>query len=306
MMARMLTWGWRQATVLGRAVIAAGVASAALAVPAGAAVVPVHLTARDALVRVAPGVRMHAWTFGGHVPGPTIRVREGDVVQVTLRNAAPRRAHGGHGISHSVDFHAAELAPDVAFASVAPGKQHTFSFVAERPGVYLYHCGTAPMLEHIGMGMYGAIIVDPTEGRAPATEVTLVQSEFYGTISRGLLHSSLGAMRRQAPRVVAFNGRALRYATHPIAVPVGKPVRIYLVDAGPTLDSDFHVVGTIFDTVQPDGNPDNALHDVSTQLVPAGGGAVFELTFPEAGVYPFVTHAFRAADAGAMGRFTAR
>lgn len=273
--------------------------------PAGAAVVSVELSAREAVVPVSTGVTMRAWTFNGQIPGPTVRAQEGDVVRVTLRNDGPRGKHGRPGIRHSVDFHAAELAPDVGFAGVGPGEQRTFSFVARRPGVYLYHCGTAPMLEHIGMGMYGAIIVDPAGGRAPATEVTLVQSEFYGTVRRGRLHPSLAAMREQRPRFVAFNGRAMRYLSRPIAVPVGRPVRLYVVDAGPTLDSDFHVVGTIFDTVEPDGNPANALHGVSTQLVPAGGGAVFELTFPEAGMYPFVSHAFRAADAGAMGRFRA-
>jgi nitrite reductase (NO-forming) len=275
-----------------------------LAVPAsaGAEVVAVHLTAKPALVKVAPGVRMRAWTFNGKVPGPVIRVRQGDTVKVTLRNAHT----GRHGMFHSVDFHAAEIAPNVAFASVAPGKEHTFSFVARRPGVYMYHCATSPMLEHIGMGMYGAIIVDPKPARPPAREITLVQSEFYGKVVGHRLRPSYRAMRTKPARFAAFNGTAYRYASDPISVPVGKPVRIYLIDAGPNFDSAFHVVGTIFDTVEPDGNPDFQLHDVSTQLVPAGGGAVFELAFSEAGSYPFVTHSLRLADAGAMGRFEAR
>lgn len=271
-----------------------GCAAALLvAAPSGAAVVPVQLTAREAVVRIAPNLRMRAWTYNGKVPGPVIRVREGDVVQVTLRNAGPRHVAGHPGPWHSVDFHAAELAPNIGFAGVAPGHQRTFSFVADHPGVYLYHCGTAPMLMHVGMGMYGAIIVDPAQPRPPAFEVTLVQSEFYGSIRRGVLTPTLGALRSGAPRVVAFNGGAMRYASHPIHVPVGAPVRIYLVDAGPTLDSDFHVVGAIFD----DG--------ISTEQVPPGGGAVLGLTFPAAGIYPFVTHALRWADAGAMGRFVA-
>ncbi|MEZ5123633.1 MAG: multicopper oxidase domain-containing protein [Solirubrobacterales bacterium] len=291
-----------------RHTLSAAIVVACLAVvpAADAAVVPVQLTARMATVKVAPGVTMRAWTFDGAVPAPVIRVREGDIVQVTLRNAESPHGHGGHGMWHSVDFHAARVAPNVGFAGVAPGKQRTFSFTADRPGVFMYHCGTAPMLQHVGMGMYGAIIVDPAEGRAPATEVTLVQSELYGTVRGGRLRSSLNAMRADRPRYVVFNGVAMRYASQPIPVPVGTLVRIYLVDAGPSLDSDFHVVGTMFDTVQPDGNAENALHDVSTQHVPAGGGAVLELTFPEAGVYPFVTHALRDADAGAMGRFAAK
>ena len=266
---------------------------------ADAATVPVHLTARRALVKVAPGVHMRAWTFNGQVPGPVIRVQEGDRVRVTLRNA-------DRGMRHSVDFHAAQIAPSVAFTSIAPGRQRTFSFVARRPGVYMYHCGTSPMLQHIGMGMYGAIIVDPAAARPPAREITLVQSEFYGKVVRNRLRPSLRAMSTELPRFVAFNGVAFRYQRHPITVPVGKLVRVYLVDAGPNFDSAFHVVGTIFDAVQPDGNPDNELQGVSTQLVPAGGGAVFELSFPEPGIYPFVTHAMRFAEAGALGYFLAR
>jgi nitrite reductase (NO-forming) len=273
--------------------------------PSAADTVKVRLNARPAVVKVAPGVKMHAWTFNGTVPGPVIRVTEGDRVEVTLHNAHTRHAHR-RGMFHSVDFHAAEVAPNVGFADVAPGRTRTFSFVARRPGVYMYHCGTAPLLQHIGMGMYGMIIVDPLAGRPPAKEITLVQSEFYGRVRGGFLRPSLKAMRTQSPRFVAFNGRAQRYFRKPISVPVGEPVRIYLVDAGPTLDSDFHVVGAIFDSFQHDGNPAEALHDVSTQLVPSGGGGVFELTFPAAGAYPFVTHAVRWADAGAVGRFVAR
>ena len=275
-------------------------------IPAGAAVVQVKLKARHSLIKVARGVRMRAWTFNGQVPAPLIRVREGDRVEVTLVNRAI--AHGNHrpGTWHSIDFHAARVAPNLAFKSVAPGERHTFSFVAERPGVYLYHCGTSPVLEHLGRGMYGAIVVDPAEGRPPAKEITLVQSEYYGEVRKHRLRPSLEAMRHGSPTFVAFNGRAFRYVTHPITVPVDRPVRIYVVDGGPTLDSNFHVIGTIFDVVQPDGSPFNELHDVSTHLVPAGGAALFELTFPEQGDYPFVTHAFRFADAGAIGRFVAR
>ncbi|HWV85729.1 MAG TPA: multicopper oxidase domain-containing protein [Capillimicrobium sp.] len=287
------------------AALLSAAAAVGAAAPAPAAVVPVELTARHATVQVAPGVRMEAWTFNGTMPGPTIRVREGDVVQVTLRNAEPPRGHHGRPMWHSVDFHAAQLAPNIGFAGVAPGQEKTFSFVASRPGVFMYHCGTAPMIEHIGMGMYGAIIVEPAAGRPPAHEVTLVQSELYGRVHDRRLHGSAAAMRARRPKYVVFNGRAMRYMSEPIPVPVGEPVRIYLVDAGPSLASAFHVVGTIFDVVQPDGNPANVLTGVSTHLVGAGGGAVFELTFPEPGVYPFVTHAMRDAAAGAMGRFQA-
>lgn len=243
--------------------LASAAAALPLAAPAAARDVQVTLTARTGVVRPADGVRMRAWTFNGRVPGPVIRVRQGDRVAITLRNAD--RMH-----LHSLDFHAAEVAPNVEFADVLPGRSRVIRFVARRPGVYMYHCGTGPVLEHIGMGMYGAIIVEPAAGRPPAREVVLVQSEFTGSVRRGWLRQTLRSMQTQAPRFVTFNGAAKRYVPRPIDVPVGRPVRIYLVDAGPTLDSAFHVVGEIFDSVQPDGNPTFALHSVSTWLVPAG------------------------------------
>ena len=279
--------------------VVSGAAALLSAAPAAARDVRVTLTARTGVVRPADGVRMRAWTFDGRVPGPVIRVREGDRVAITLRNAD--RMH-----LHSLDFHAAEVAPDVQFAEVLPGRSRVVRFVARRPGVYMYHCGTGPVLEHIGLGMYGAIVVEPAAGRPPAREVVLVQSEFTGSVRRGWLNQTLRSMQTQTPRFVAFNGAAKRYVRRPIRVPVGRPVRIYVVDAGPTLDRAFHVVGEIFDSVQPDGNPAFALHSVSTWLVPAGGAAVFELTFDHPGRYPFVSHQFRWADAGALGMFQAR
>jgi len=241
---------------------------------------------------------MKAWTFNGTVPGPVIRATEGDTIAVTLRNA-------DHHMAHSVDFHAAQISPQIGFADVAPGETLTYSFVARRPGAFMYHCGTSPVLQHIGMGMYGAIIVDPIGGRPPANETVLVQSEFYGPVKKGLIKPTYKRMQTKSPTFAAFNGRAFRYRDKPIEVAVGEPQRIYVVAAGPTLGSDFHVVGEIFDTVQPDGNPANLLTGVSTYGVPSGGGAAFELSFDEPGSYPFVNHAFRWADAGALGLFRA-
>jgi len=263
-----------------------------------ASTVHVDLVAKPAKVTIAPRVKMRAWTFNGTVPGPVVRATEGDTIEVTLRNA--------HRMGHSVDFHAAQISPQSGFADVPPGDTHTFSFVARSPGVFLYHCGTSPVLEHIGMGMYGAVVIDPLAERPPAREKVIVQSEFYGPVRQRRIRPSYRAMRTTDPTFTAFNGRAFRYRDKPIAATVGEPLRLYVVDAGPTLDSDFHVVGDIFDVVQPDGNPMNSLTGVSTYGVPAGGGAMFELTLEEAGTYPFVTHAFRWADIGALGLIEAR
>ena len=281
------------------AFLVAGLASAGIATGvASASTVQVDLVAKPAKVTIAPGVKMRAWTFNGKVPGPVIRATEGDTIQVTLRNS--------DRMAHSVDFHAAQISPQSGFADVAPGATHSFSFVARRPGVFLYHCGTNPVLEHIGMGMYGAVIVEPLAGRPPAREKVIVQSEFYGPVKHRLIRRSYKAMKTTDPTFAAFNGRAFRYRDNPINAAVGEPLRLYVVDAGPTLDSDFHVVGDIFDTVQPDGNPLNAMTGVSTFGVPAGGGAMFELTLDEAGSYPFLTHSLRWADAGALGLIEAR
>ena len=283
----------------GTALAAALATTAACTGAAVADTVSVHLAAKRASLTVAPGVRMRAWTFGGKIPGPVIRATEGDTVEITLRNSDSEMAH-------SIDLHAAQISPQAGFADVMPGEKRTFSFVARRPGVFLYHCGTSPVLEHIGMGMYGAIVVDPIAGRPPAREKVIVQSEFYGPVRDHWIRPSYRAMRTKDPTFTAFNGRAFRYRDNPMAAKVGEPLRLFVVDAGPTLDSDFHVVADIFDTVQPDGNPLNALSGVSTYGVPAGGGAVFELTLDEPGTYPFVTHSFRWADAGALGLIEAR
>ena len=151
--------------------VLAAVFCAALAGPAtaGAESVNVELTAKRQLIKIAPGVKMKAWTFNGTVPGPVIRAREGDTVQVTLHNADSKMAH-------SIDLHAAQISPQTGFADVLPGQSRTFSFVARRPGVFMYHCGTSPVLQHIGMGMYGAIVVDPAGGLPPAQETVLVKS----------------------------------------------------------------------------------------------------------------------------------
>ncbi|HNC05437.1 MAG TPA: multicopper oxidase domain-containing protein [Solirubrobacterales bacterium] len=288
-----------------------------------AEVVDVHLTARPATVKIDDGVKLRAWTFNGTVPGPVIRATEGDTVRVTLTNSHKgmhMKCRGKKGkalvrcqrfnflheaMMHSIDFHAARIAPNVAFRNVAPGESFTFEFVAGTPGVYMYHCATGPMLHHLGMGMYGMIVVDPATPRPPAQEVFLVQSEFYGKVKGGYLHSSYEAMQSGTPAMVVFNGRSYRYALNPIQVGVGEPVRIFFLDAGPSLFSAFHVVGTIFDSYEHDGIPDEAIHDVSTQVIAPGGAGVFELSFPEAGSYPFVSHSVIDMDRGAMGMFEA-
>jgi nitrite reductase (NO-forming) len=251
-------------------------------------------------VEIAQGVKYAGWTFGGTVPGPVIRVRQGDLVKVRLVNTSP--------MPHSIDFHAARIPMNVAFRTISPGDSLSFEFTARDPGAYMVHCGTPPVLLHIMQGMYLAIIVDPAGGWPGRVdrEFVLVQSEFYPAEGNAaVLQPDFPAALDRRARYVAFNGKAFQYQQNPLQVNVGDRVRLFVVNAGPSLPSEFHVVGTVFDRVYPDGDPGNALRGVQTWTVPPGGGAVFETVFEEdasgEGLYAFVSHAFADASKGAVG-----
>jgi len=248
---------------------------------------------------IAPGVVYEAWTFGGQVPAPTLRVTIGDTIDVTIVNRAL--------MPHSIDFHAAEIAPSRAYTNVMPNDSLHFRFVPRIAGAFIYHCGTAPLAAHIAKGMYGALIVDPVRPRPAAREFVLVQSEFYLGPKHG--PDSVQALDWQrmldlAPDYVTFNGSANLYATHPLEVAVNEPVRFYVVNAGPNRVSSFHVVGAIFDRVWLDGS-ETPLRGVQTFAVPVGGGMIFDTHLVEEGIYPFVSHAFADATKGAVGMLKA-
>jgi len=268
------------------------------AAPAGD-LVKVQMTLKDMTVEVAPGVKYSTWSFDGHgAPGPIVHVREGQTVEMTLTN--------GGAIPHSIDFHAARIAPNVAFKDVMPGKSFTFRFKANDPGVYMYHCGTKPVLAHIANGMYGAIVVTPTAKPLPKADkqYVLVASEWYLN-GDGINQSAsldMSKARAMLPDWTTFNGYANQYVTHPLTAKPGETVRFWVVAAGPTLDTDFHVVGTIFDRAWPNANvTGEPQHGVQTVLVPAGGGGVFDVKIDEPGLYPFVSHAFAHVDLGQVG-----
>ena len=251
-------------------------------------------------IEISKGVKYEGWTFGGTVPGPTIRVNEGDVVRIKAVNKSP--------MPHSIDFHSARIPANVAYRMLLPNDTISFEFVARDPGAYLVHCGTPPITLHLMQGMYFAVIVDPQGGWGSKAdkEFVIVQSEFYtkdDSLGRAVPDYQ-GAMDKRASRVV-FNGRAFQYKDAPIRVDEGDNVRFFVVNAGPTFRSDFHIVGAIFDRVYPDGNPDNVLEKVQTATIPAGGGMVFESRFEKGasgeGLYPFVTHSFADAEKGAVG-----
>jgi nitrite reductase (NO-forming) len=266
-------------------------------IPAGD-LVKVHMTLKDMVVEVAPGVKYNTWAFDGHgAPGPVVHVREGQTVEMTLTN--------GGTIPHSIDFHAARIAPNLAFRDAKPGESFTFRFKAGDPGVFMYHCGTKPVLAHIANGMYGAIVVEPKAGLPPVdNEYVLVGSEWYLN-GDGIDEPASLDMTKARSRMadwVTFNGYANQYVTHPLTAKQGDTTRFWVVAAGPTNNVNFHVVGTIFDRAWVNSDLKSPPQQgVQTVVVPAGGGAVFDVKIDDEGLYPFVSHAFADVDLGQVG-----
>lgn len=266
-----------------------------LAPAAGGTVHKVELRAAHTTVEVAPGVRQQMWTFGGTAPGPTLRGKVGDVFEITLVN-------DDSGMGHGIDFHAGALAPDKPMRTLDPGERLVYRFRAERAGAWLYHCSTTPMLQHIGNGMYGAVVIDPPGLPKVDHEYLLVSSALYlGTPGST---AQVTKMRRNTPDAWAFNGVANQYAQQPLKVKAGERARFWVVTAGPSDGVAFHIVGTVFDTVYKEGahllKPGQPGGAQVLDLAPAQGGFV-ETTFPGAGHYAFVDHDMRRAEAGAHG-----
>lgn len=255
------------------------------------------IVSKDNNVEIASGVNYQAWTFGGSVPGPIIHVRQGQTVNVTFENQGQ--------MQHSIDFHAAEIAPSVAYRSINPGEKIQFSFTANVPGAFIYHCGTPPVMLHMANGMYGALVVNPTTPLPPVdASYVLVQSEWYTSqVNGNLLTGDFKKMQAANPDEVVFNGSAFQYRDHPLPVKSGQTVRLYVVDAGPNLPSAFHVIGGIFSTVYPDGDASHALSGVSTYEIAPGQGVVFDIKLTQPGKYPFVDHSMRNMLVGAVGIF---
>jgi len=253
-------------------------------------------------VTVATGFVVHAWTFGGTVPGPTIRVHLGDTVRVHLTNRG--------SMSHSIDFHASQTAMNHQMVEIKPGATFTYTFTADYAGVWMYHCGTAPALHHIANGMFGMVIVEPKGGLPKVDqEVALVQSEWYLGGQKEPVDYAKANAAAPAPDFVTFNGIASQYKDHPIQVTTKGRVRVFVLDAGPNVDSSFHVVGTIFDTVIKEGitlakGNAGGWGSQAVDLSPAQG-AIIDFSPREDGMYPMVTHAFNFVGRGAIGIFMA-
>lgn len=251
--------------------------------------------AQEVPVRISQDTTVAAWTFEGDIPGPIVHCRVGDTVEFTLTNEG--------GIPHSMDFHAAQIDPKIAFRSVTKGQSISFTFKPKWAGAFMYHCGSAPVLMHIGAGMYGAIIVSPTEPLPRAREFVLVQSEFYlgDADAAGIRPFDYQKMLSTLPDYLAFNGRPLQYVNDPIRVKVGDRVRFWVVNCGPTHPCAFHVVGEQFDTMYLGAPPGAPIRGVQTGSVPAGSGMCFELLCDIPGEFPFVNHGFGHGQKGTIG-----
>lgn len=262
----------------------------------------ITLVAQEAKITIAANVTYDAWTFNGTVPAPNIIVNQGDTIIFKFINNITTMAH-------SIDFHAAEIDWSTAYATVPPGGTKSFNFTVNYPGVFMYHCGTPPVLEHISNGMYGAIIVNPSTPwpAAPGGQFVLIQSEFYVNAKPGADGTYAGNYTRMlaaTPDYVVFNGQAGRYQKAPLQVQPNELVRLYILNVGPSHWSAFHVIGAIMDAVYIDGNPSNVEHGLQTLNLPPSGGAVVQMYFRDpGGENPFVTHAFADASKGAVGVF---
>lgn len=258
----------------------------------------VTLTVTDEEREVAPGITQTLWTYNGSAPGPVLHGRVGDEFVITLENDG--------SMGHSIDFHAGSLAPDEPMRTIAPGESLTYTFTATRAGIWMYHCSTMPMTAHIANGMYGAVVIEPDDMAPVDRSYVLVQGEYYlGDHDGGEVDVDKIAARD--PDLVTFNGYANQYVHAPLPAEVGERVRVWVLDAGLERPSSFHVIGGQFDTVWAEGaylldhSPDTGSQALGLQ--PAQGGFV-ELSFPEPGTYPFVSHYMIDAERGAHGLFS--
>ena len=279
------------------------------------AVKTIRLDTTHKIIEIAPGVKFSAWTFGDQVPGPTVRARVGDRIRFSMTNRSDEPVPGmrvsAAPMMHSMDFHAAMVSPQDKYRSIAPGQTIEFEFTLNYPGIFMYHCGTPMILEHIASGMYGAVIVEPRNGYPTKVnrEYVVIQSEFYAKPDPGkqqvdgapLYVLDGDRLRAAQPTHTVFNGVHNGMVKNPLPAKVGERVRIHVLNVGPSRTSSFHIVGTIFDRVWMEGNPDNQFRGMQTVLLGSSNSATVEFMIPEEGSYIMVDHHFANASQGAIG-----
>ena len=257
-------------------------------------------TVKEQVMQVGAGVTQRRLTFNGQVPGPVLRGKVGDTFEITLVNDGT--------MSHSLDFHAGITPPDKAMRSINPGESLVYTFKAQHSGIWLYHCSTSPMSLHLAAGMHGAVIIDPPGLPAVDREYAIVASEVYLGPDGG--EPNTDKIAAKTPDLMTFNGVAFQYHQQPLKAKVGERVRFWVMAAGPSLPTSFHVVGLQFDQVFFEGawtlggpNRIGAAWSGGSQalgLQPAQGGFV-ECVASEPGHYVFVSHSFADMEKGAHG-----
>ena len=267
----------------------------------GRAHVTVALEVLEKEIEIAPGVSYTAWTFNGSVPGPMIRVRRGDQVTVSLANPKSSVA------THNIDLHAVNGPGGGAGATtVAPGETKAFEFKAMTPGLYVYHCAAGIVADHIGNGMWGAILVEPTGGLPKVDrEFYVGQGEYYttgDTGAKGKQQLDSAKLIAEQPTYVTFNGSTTGLAgPNALQARVGDRVRIFFANGGPNFTSSFHVIGEIFDRVRNQGSISSIMDDVQTITVPPGGAVITEFKLDVPGDYKLVDHAISRVSKGGLG-----
>jgi len=267
----------------------------------GPQTVKVNLETVEVTGQLADGSTYHYWTFNKKIPGPMVRVRVGDTVEVTMKNAADSV------MAHNVDFHAVTGPGGGAVATVAaPGESKGFTFKALSPGLFVYHCATPMVAQHIANGMYGMILVEPEAGLPKVDhEFYVMQGEIYteqafGT--EGELSESLDKLLDEKPEFYVFNGAADALVKKPLHAKVGETVRIFFGVGGPNKTSSFHVIGEVFDRAYPLASLTSApMTDVQTITVPPGGAAMTEFKVDFPGRYVLVDHALSRMERGLKG-----
>ena len=262
----------------------------------------VNLDVIEKVMKISDSTDYTFWTFGGKVPGKFIRVREGDLVDFTLKNMPDSK------VSHNIDLHAVNgPGGGASVTNVAPGQSARFQFRVLNPGLYIYHCATGPVGMHIANGMYGLILVEPKAGFDKVEkEYYVMQGDFYTKgkyDAKGLQEFDMNKAIAETPDYVLFNGK-VRAATGANAFPanVGETVRLYVGNGGPNLVSSFHVIGEIFDKVYVEGG-DVVNKNVQTTLIPAGGSSIVEMKLQVPGVLNIVDHSiFRTFHKGALAQ----
>jgi nitrite reductase (NO-forming) len=263
--------------------------------------VKINLEAVEVISKIAPNILYHYWTFDQTVPGPFIRVREGDKVELSLKNDLS----SSH--SHAIDLHAVTgPGGGKAVTEVSAGESKTLRFKATTPGLYIYHCAAGNPATHIANGMYGLILVEPQQGLSKVDhEFYIMQGELYtrGKIGKkGFQKFDSQKMLDERPEYIVFNGRTgALIKDGQLNAKVGDKVRLFIGNAGVAKISSFHIIGEIFDTVYPEAALNNPLQDVQTTLIPAGGASIVELTLDQPGDYVLVDHALARVDRGAWG-----